>query len=60
MKSTTNVLFITLNMFESTGGIQKVCRTLAHSLFTTFAEHLRVLSLGDSLPDSRYIPNSNF
>lgn len=60
MKNKLNVLFLSLNTFDTTGGIQKVCRTLSHSLEAIFGSTLRMLSLYDDQPDEKYISNVCF
>lgn len=49
------LLFLTLSSFSETGGIQSVCKTLAHAL-----HGLQMLSLYDQEPDTRYIPEQQF
>lgn len=53
MKS--KLLFLTLTSFSETGGIQSVCKTLAHAL-----QELQMLALYDQEPDTRYIPEQQF
>jgi glycosyltransferase involved in cell wall biosynthesis len=67
MKITNEVLFLTLDTFSNTGGIQKVCRALAKALAERKAKHpypnqFRLLSLCDT-PQclmEEYIPKSQF
>jgi phosphatidylinositol alpha-1,6-mannosyltransferase len=58
------VLFLTLDGFSKTGGIQSVCKTLAYTLNSIFLKSKKMdfinLSLYDQLPDERYIPAGRF
>ncbi|MBE9603067.1 glycosyltransferase family 4 protein [Pedobacter sp. MC2016-24] len=60
------LLLLTLTSFSETGGIQSVCKTLVHALFTLIqqkpdrAGNLQMLSLYDREPDTRYIPAKLF
>lgn len=49
------LLFLTLTSFSETGGIQSVCKTLAHAL-----HGLQMRSLYDQDPDIRYISKQHF
>ena len=59
------IILFTLQTFSTTGGIQKMTRTLAHSLFQLSKQgnwNFRLLSLYDSRYDlmDRYLPAKNF
>ncbi|MES2455204.1 MAG: glycosyltransferase family 4 protein [Bacteroidota bacterium] len=54
MKTNQKILFLALNIFDSTGGIQKVCRTIAKVVNDLPNRNNQVLSLFDNLPDSNY------
>jgi phosphatidyl-myo-inositol dimannoside synthase len=59
------LLFLTLNTFSATGGIEKVCRTAAkalHELTEVSRDHLTVLSMHDQTEDlePRYLPQKLF
>jgi phosphatidylinositol alpha-1,6-mannosyltransferase len=64
MKRPAQILFLTLDMFKTTGGIQKVCRTLAYALMNdkAFSNRSTVYSAYDELQDSnhRYINETCF
>lgn len=60
MKGKLKALFLTLNTFDTTGGIQKVCRTLSHSLEAIFGHAFRMLCLYDDQADERYVSNRSF
>jgi len=49
------LLFLSLTSFSETGGIQSVCKTLAHAL-----QGLQMLALYDRKPDNRYIADQDF
>jgi len=54
------MLFLTLNIFSSIGGIQTVCRTLAFAFSSIYGRELKVLALEDEATDNRYIPSQYF
>ncbi len=60
-----NILFLTLNTFSFTGGIEKVCRAFTRALYELEEKreiHAEIYSLHD-LPhdrDSRYVPKGSF
>ncbi|MBE7178533.1 MAG: glycosyltransferase family 4 protein, partial [Mucilaginibacter polytrichastri] len=60
------ILFLTLNVFSKTGGIEKVCRIICRALFDSFEEDglhsYKVLSSHDSPADRQavYIPQDRF
>src|SRR4051812_48366145 len=58
MKAT--VLFLTLNVFDSTGGVQSVCRTLSHLLSRLLGRNFKACSMYDHQPDLRYVSSSEF
>jgi phosphatidylinositol alpha-1,6-mannosyltransferase len=60
MSDTAKVLFLTLNTFDSTGGIQKVCRTLSYCFKDIFDNNFRALCLHDEKPDPKYIGSQHF
>jgi phosphatidyl-myo-inositol dimannoside synthase len=62
---TSNVLFLTLKVFSSTGGIEKVCRIAGKALFEITTEDnstLQVFSMHDKKSDAipKYFPSSLF
>lgn len=54
------MLFLTLNIFSSIGGIQTACRSLAFALGSIYRENLSVLALNDETADDRYIRPPHF
>lgn len=60
------ILFLTLNVFSCTGGIEKVCRIICRALFDDFEESglhdYKVLAAYDHQPDrqSVYIPKEKY
>lgn len=57
------MLFLTLDTFSKTGGIQKVCRILAYTLCNISISAFRnfnMLSLYDKDPDTRYVSAKQF
>jgi glycosyltransferase involved in cell wall biosynthesis len=66
-KINNDVLFLTLDTFSSTGGIQKVCRSMAKALAERKSQHpglnrMHLLSLGDATGElmEEYIPKKQF
>lgn len=60
MPVSKQVLFLTLNTFSLTGGIEKVCRSVCYILQNHPQVALQVLSLHDHQADSNYILPEKF
>lgn len=60
MNQGAKTLFLTLDTFAGTGGIQKVCRTLSYCLKSLLDSNFKAFSLYDQAPDTRYINDLNF
>lgn len=60
MNQSTKTLFLTLETFAGTGGIQKVCRTLSYCLKCLLSSNFKAFSLYDHAPDNRYITSLDF
>jgi len=56
MKSKNKILFLALDIFKTTGGVQNVCRTLAHALTNTkyFCDRVTIYSAYDKLEEPNY------
>lgn len=64
MKLNSKILFLTLDGFSNTGGIQSVCKSMAYTLNSISIKSNTVdftnLSLYDDLADNAYIEANNF
>jgi phosphatidylinositol alpha-1,6-mannosyltransferase len=60
MNKTAKVLFLSLNAFDSTGGIQRVCRTLCYCLKDILGGSFNAFCLYDEKPDPKYINSLQF
>ncbi|HMI02656.1 MAG TPA: glycosyltransferase family 4 protein [Pedobacter sp.] len=60
MNKTAKVLFLALNTFDSTGGVQKVCRTLCYCFKDILGGNFRAFCLHGEKPDPKYINSLQF
>lgn len=60
MNKTAKVLFLALNTFDSTGGVQKVCRTLCYCFKDILGSNFNAFCLHGEKSDPKYINSLQF
>jgi glycosyltransferase involved in cell wall biosynthesis len=60
MNKTEKVLFLALNTFDSTGGVQKVCRILCYCFKDILGNNFNACCLHGEKPDPKYISRLQF